>query len=622
MCGITGWFNHGARTAPNREEVIRMRDRMASRGPDGKGLWTAHDQSVVLGHRRLSFVDLSESGAQPMLDASGTSVIVYNGEIYNYQKLRHDLESRGQRFQSHSDTEVLLYLFKTRGESMLSDLRGMYAFAIWDDERQELFLARDPFGIKPLYYCDDGSSFRFASQVKALLESRAGNFGIDAAAQIQFFLWGYVPDPLTLYKGIRALPAGHSLRIGRDGQAVLKEFCNIPQILIEAERHTGHGLPLAERDAYLRAIIQDSVSNHLIADVPVGIFQSAGLDSSTITALASREHSDLRTVSLGFQEYRGTENDETPLAAKVAEACGTQHQTQWISKNDFLGDLDHLFYSMDQPSIDGVNTYFVSKVTAATGLKGALSGVGGDELLAGYPSYRDIPRIVGLMANVPSSLGRAFRQVSHASLRRFISPKYAGLMEYGGTYGGAYLLRRGLFMPWELPELMDADVVREGWKQLQPAISLDRRIEKIKGARSRVTALELTSYMRDQLLRDADWAGMAHSLEIRVPFVDIELFRKIAPLLMSPQPPVKADMARFMQKLLPDEVLNRRKTGFSTPIQQWLGPENGRSQERGLRGWAKVLANEFRMPGLKFPESNAVPAMTTPASPVAGTSLS
>jgi len=343
----------------------------------------------------------------------------------------------------------------------------------------------------------------------------------------------------------------------------------------------------------LRVALVESVKAHLVADVPVGVFLSSGLDSTTLAALASETASSrLRTVTLAFREYEGEENDEAPLAAKVAEKYGTSHLTSWLSRDDFQTHLSHLTAAMDQPSIDGVNTYFVSKVVAETGLKVALSGLGGDELFGSYPSFKDVPRMASLPIPPRSaaSWGRAFRLISAPLAKRFVSPKYAGLLEYGGSYGGAYLLRRGLFMPWELPGILGEDVAREGWRELQPLLRLEETVHGINSDHLKVSALEMSWYMRNQLLRDADWAGMAHSLEIRVPLVDVELLRAAAPLLISPTPLTKSDMARSPKKPLPDEVLQRGKTGFAVPVRDWLLQAGGESNaERGLRGWARTV---------------------------------
>jgi asparagine synthase (glutamine-hydrolysing) len=398
MCGIAGIFNYkNNNSVVEQEELLRCREAMVTRGPDGAGIWVSHSRRAGLANRRLSIIDLSDAGNQPIATEDGSIRVVFNGEIYNYRALRNGLEKKGYRFRSNSDTEVLCYLYVDRGLEMVHDLRGMYAFALWDERRRGLLLARDPFGIKPLYYADDGSAIRFASQVKALLKGGRIDLTPEPAGHVGFFLWGCVPEPYTLYKGIRALPAGSTLWIDEDGRHKLGSFCSVSDELTKAEQID----PKIEREEVrerLRAALVESVQHHLIADVPVGVFLSSGLDSTTLLALSSEaipEH--LRTITLGFNEYHGTESDEAPLAAKVAGLYGTSHQTRWVSREDFRSDLDRLLATMDQPSIDGVNTYFVSKVTAETGLKVALSGLGGDELFGSYPSFSDVPKIVRVL---------------------------------------------------------------------------------------------------------------------------------------------------------------------------------------------------------------------------------
>lgn len=591
MCGIAGVFRYARDGfSVDRDELQRMSDAMQTRGPDGAGLWISPDACVGLAHRRLAIIDLSDAGSQPMTDSRGDLHIVFNGEIYNYRQLRRDLEKNGHRFQSTGDTETLLALYRERGPDMLSALRGMYAFTIFDETSRSLFLARDPFGIKPLYYADDGRCFRWASQVKALQRASIDT-AADPAGHVGFFLWGSVPEPHTLFHGIRALPAGTSLRVDSSGCGAPRTFCSIPALLAQADQNRAiHGRQEAlER---IRDSLADSVAHHLVADVNVGVFLSAGLDSTTIAALAARQSGNrLRTVTLGFDEYRNTPNDETAQAAHVARALGTDHRTQWIRGAEFETDRERLLSAMDQPSIDGVNTYFVSKVTAATGLKVALSGLGGDELFGSYPSFHQIPRITRLLAPLryAPAIGRGFRWIAASLLRNHTSPKYAGLLEYGPTFGGAYLLRRGLFMPWELPQVLDPDMVRAGWQALQPLTRLEETIKGIRSSHLRVSALEMTWYMRNQLLRDADWASMSHSLEIRVPWVDIEMLKTVTPLLAHGGRIAKRDIARAVYGTMPQEILSRPKTGFSVPVRSWIVDSHQSNSVRGLRGWARAV---------------------------------
>lgn len=601
MCGIAGIFAYSPDAPPvDRDEISRICDKMKMRGPDGSGEWGSTDCRVTLGHRRLAIIDLTDAGAQPMGSSDGSLVITFNGEIYNYRELRSELELKGFIFRTNSDTEVLLHLYAERGADMVHSLRGMYAFAIWDERKKGIFLARDPFGIKPLYFSDDGRTLRVASQVKALLAGGNVDTSPEPAGHVGFFLWGHVPEPYTLYRGIRALPAGSSLWLAQSSgtSTTLRTsqiFCSIPDVLKAAEQQplSMHGPELRE---YLRETLMDSVRHHLVADVPVGMFLSSGLDSSTLTALASEIVSEqLHTVTLGFREYQGTENDEVPLAEQVARQYGTTHKTIWVEKQDFQGDLQRLLDAMDQPSIDGINSFFVSKAAVQAGLKVVLSGLGGDELFGSYPSFQQIPRLVNRVrpfATIPG-LGRGFRLVSAPLLANFTSPKYSGILEYGDSFSGAYLLRRGMFMPWELPRLLDAEMVKEGWRELQTMLRLEETVGGIANNHLKVSALEMCWYMRNQLLRDTDWASMAHSLETRVPFVDLRVMKRLAPLFAGTHQVSKREMAATPFTALPSEVTMRPKTGFSVPTNAWI-QESLPVNEPSLRGWAKLLhARQF-----------------------------
>jgi asparagine synthase (glutamine-hydrolysing) len=598
MCGITTIFAYH-KTAPpvDQEELLRIRERMYSRGPDGAGLWISENSRIGLAHRRLAIIDLSQTGAQPMSTPDGKLRIVFNGEIYNYRELRKDLEKAGYRFISTSDTEVLLHLYRRQGREMVHLLRGMYAFALWDEEKRGLLLARDPFGIKPLYYADDGRTIRVASQVKALLKGYEIDTNPEPAGHVGFYLWGHVPEPYTLYRGVRALPAGATLWVDTAGHKEIRQFFNLTEELAKT-CDTLLSITREEMLVRLHDALLDSVRCHLIADVPIGVFLSAGRDSSTIVALAREAGmDDLHTITLGFREFQGTPNDETKLAEMVAHHYGTLHQTCWVAKEDFLREYSRFLEAMDQPSTDGVNSYFISKAAKDVGLKVVLSGLGGDELYGGYPSFHQIPSMAKVFAPFRSipSFGKGFRYLSAPILKHFTSPKYAGILEYGNTHGGAYLLRRGMFMPWELPDLLGGEMVQQGWEELQTLLRLEQTTQGVNNDHLKVTALETTWYMRNQLLRDTDWASMAHSLEMRVPLVDIELFRAMVPLLNSSFAPNKRLMAEAPQLPLPSEVLVRSKTGFSVPMQEWFLRANYTSSEkRGLRGWALTLHKPYK----------------------------
>jgi len=588
MCGVAGAFAYRG-SGIDLDELTRVRDSMAARGPDGKGIWTSADGRVGLAHRRLAILDLSPSGAQPMADASGRFVISYNGEIFNHTELRAELEADGVAFHSRSDTEVVLALYAKLGDAMLGKLRGMYAFAIWDARDKSLFLARDPFGIKPLYVADDGRIFRFASSVKGLLQA-AVDKGEEPAGHVGFFLWGAVPEPWTFYKGIRALPAGHGLRVAEDGVGEPRALLRLSDVLMPSFAASA---TRSEALGALSEALRDSMCAHIVSDVPVAVFLSSGLDSTLAAAEVAALGVRPKTVTLAFREYAGKAEDETPLAEMVARELGADHSTVFVSREDFRAETGAFFGAMDQPTIDGVNTWFVARAAASRGLKVALSGLGGDELFASYPSFHGIPRLlhtVGGLARWPK-LGAGFRWVAAPLVSRIASPKYAGLLEYGGSVGSAYLLRRALFMPWELPDVLDPDMVREGWRKLESRARLDATAVGAPNIRMAISALEMSWYMRQTLLRDADWAGMAHSVEIRVPFVDLPLVKKAAAVFASYPDFSKREV--FAAAIsLPKAVLDKPKTGFSVPMREWMaGGEM--PPERGLRGWSRLVYRRY-----------------------------
>lgn len=600
MCGIAAIYAFSPAAQPVSEvELTAIRDRMERRGPDAALNWIDADRRVGLAHRRLAIIDLSEGGIQPMHDATGLS-IVFNGEIYNYRALRAELEAQGLTFQTASDTEVILRAYRQWGTAMLGRLRGMFALAIWDARASTMLIARDSFGIKPLYYADCGGTLRVASSVKALLAGGAISRQTDSAAEVGFYLTGSIPEPFTAYRDIRALPAGHWAIVTPDGMGTPNAFSSVADAYLAAESaESGSPQGLGDIQQLASAALRDSVAHHMIADVPVGAFLSAGVDSGAILGLVRDAGiENVHTLTLGYAEYAGRHDDEVPLAAMVARHYGYHHHVHVVDKAEFDADLPQILQEMDQPTIDGINTWFVSKATSALGLKAALSGLGGDELLGGYPSFRSIPQWVGRLGPMGSLLRHtgAFGQLARLpGLNRFPAlPKGLALAAYGHELRGAYLVRRGLYMPAQLPSLMDPERAREGMEQLNLLDLYGRSATPCPATWfGRVATLETANYMRNQLLRDTDWASMAHSLEVRVPLVDMPLLSAIAPLMVaSNRPDGKALLANAPRNPLPSAVANRTKTGFSIPFGRWAGISAGdepATPYAHLRAWAKRI---------------------------------
>ena len=580
MCGIAGIHAyHYAANAVDAAELCRIRDRMAPRGPDGAGLWHSEDRRVGLANRRLAIIDLSDRGLQPMVSADGRFAVTYNGEIYNYRELRARLEARGCVFRSDTDTEVLLHLYAWKGTAMLAELRGMFAFALWDGEGRRLLLARDPYGIKPLYFADDGWTFRFASQVKALAAGGGISRDPEPAGWAGFFLFGSVPEPFTIYREVRALPAGSSMWVDSLGPHTPERYCDVASLF------DSDAAPRSDLPAQLREALLDSVRHHLVADVPIGLFLSAGVDSGALLGLIRETGGDVRTITVAHEEFRDAPQCEAETAARVAARHNVPHTRRLVSEAEFQADLPRILDQMDQPSIDGINTWFASKAARELGLKVALSGLGGDELFGGYPSFTDIPRWVRRMA-LPSRIplfAEAFALAASAMRRLYpaLSPKAASFARYAGTYAGAYLLRRGVFMPDELNDVMEA--AADGLRRLDPLrLIAAAGAARVRTPMGKVAALEAGLYLRNQLLRDTDWAGMAHSIEVRVPLVDAELTRAVGADLMALTPGEgKRLLAASPHPQVAREIVEAPKRGFETPIAQWL------QHDASLQAWRR-----------------------------------
>ncbi len=605
MCGIAGAFAFASeRAAIDRAALKRVGDAMQRRGPDGEGLWFADAVPVGLAHRRLAIIDLSDRALQPMHSHDGRYTIVFNGEIYNFAALKRELEHAGLAFTTTSDTEVLLALFAREGTAMLPKLRGMFAFAIWDHTARALTLARDTFGIKPLYYRVDRGAIWFASQVRALLESTTER-APEPAAQAGYLLWGSVPEPWTMFRGVFALPPGHFLRVSEEGVGVATPFQTVNSLLRDAERERIDADAASALDEVVAAV-HDSVRAHHVADVPVGVFLSAGLDSAMLMSASAELRAEMpnadapHALTLGFDVYAGTASDESTLAREIARITKANHHLQTVSQSDFVTQRDSFFAAMDQPTIDGINTWFVSNVAKNNSVKVALSGLGGDEIFASYPSFREIPRVAQSLRffSNQGAIGTSIRKASAPLIKKWTSPKYASLFEYGGSFEGAYMLRRALHMPWEIAAILGDEVASDGLRRLDSLTQLQSAFAGIETPRLRVSALEMQWYMRNQLLRDADWAGMAQSIEIRVPFVDTVFVRRAASVFASYPQITKAQVAQAVASRLPSTVLNRPKTGFTVPVREWLGVSEPTkatpAAARGLRGWARATERAYQ----------------------------
>jgi asparagine synthase (glutamine-hydrolysing) len=567
---------------------------MHRRGPDAEGIW--QDLGVWLGHRRLAIQDLDVRSNQPLHSACGRYVIVFNGEIYNFHTLRAELLAKGIQFHTNSDTEVLLALFALEGEFMLPRLRGMFAFVVWDRTTRRAFAARDPYGIKPLYYAQTADGVLMASQVRALLATGLVSRAPCAKGQAGFWLLGSVPEPDTWYQAVKALPAGQCAWVEEGRMGAPQRWWDVSAAWHDASDKLPDAGEVRERT---RTAMRASVAAHLVADVPVGVFLSGGIDSGALAGLmVEAGATNLQGITLAYDEFAGTHDDEAPVALDLAAHYGIQHHVRRVSHEEFSVDLPHILAAMDQPSVDGINTWYASKAVAELGLKVVVSGVGGDELFQGYPSFNQLPRMVSIWAQasrIPGAMPIARAAMGFQAWRSGNS-RWRYLPDWARTMPGAWWLRRGLFSPADLPGLMGADLAAEGLQGFSPDAWVGQMTgELATNNRLTVGQIESTTYMRNQLLRDSDWASMDHSLELRTPLVDAWLLRDLQPMLGAfSQFPNKRLLAESPAKPLPGDLITRRKTGFGIPVQKWLAQMGHESAGAGpSNAWAREVVNSY-----------------------------
>lgn len=578
MCGLLAAFA----SSPLAEDATsRALACMAQRGPDAEGRWRddGAPTGVLLGHRRLAIVDLDPRSAQPMQSTCGRYAIVFNGEVYNYQPLRAALESKGVAFRTTSDTEVILELFKAEGESMLPKLHGMFAFIIWDKVARKAFAARDPYGIKPLYLGQTKDGVVLASQVKAILATGLVDRAPDVRGQVGFWMLGSVPEPHTWYRDIRAIPAGHCLWIEGNRASAPRCWHDIADAWRTAAREPAAEMPAETVQARVREALRESVARHLVADVPVGVFLSGGIDSGAMAAMMKEAGvRDLQGVTISYREFAGRHEDEAPVAAELARTYGIRHHIREVGRDEFMADLPRILESMDQPSIDGINTWYASKAVAEQGLKVVVSGVGGDELFLGYENFRELPRLVSRWSRLSRVPGARSVAGVFAGLqaRRSGNARWRHAAEWLRTMAGAWWMRRSSNAPETARRLVGgaADSVLAGF-------SPEAWVHEMSGELAddlvlSLAQIESTTYLRNQLLRDSDWASMDHSVELRTPLVDAHLLANLTPVLAQfHRFPGKTLLANAPEKPLPDSIVHRRKTGFGIPAVRWANEAAG-----------------------------------------------
>lgn len=572
MCGFCGILSFG--NAPVRTDqglIDRMTDSMAHRGPNDRGTWI--EDNIALGHRRLSVIDLSDAGRQPMENEDGSVVLVFNGEIYNFRELRakHNLDAKGHVFRSRTDSEVLIHLYEELGADMVAELNGMFGFAIWDKKKKQVLLARDPFGVKPLFYMRDQNAFRFASEIKGIITDPSVRRSVSLQALHDFLTLGYIPGDQTAFQGIQEIPPGHMMTVATDGQAELRRFWDLDY---SADRS------LSETDAIDRSLelMEQALERQLVADVPVGVFLSGGLDSSTLLALMSRQSNEqVRSYSIGFQDQSF---NELPFARRVSDHFQSDHHEVIVTPDMVRSMLPRYLSYIDEPYADGsaIPTYFISE-KAKDDVVVVLSGEGGDEIFAGYEThsayniYKKARRVPGFIRNDIMARLAAFLPVSDKKLsfefklKRFLAG--LDLEPHEAHMWWRTVLTEA--QKWELY----SDKVRSDF---QPELSVrhfEHAFSRKEDAEtlSRLLYIDSTVFLPDDLMIKNDRMTMAHSLEARVPFTDPDLtaFLATVPASMKMKNGRKKHLMRgAMNDILPTEILNKKKVGLEMPYSRWL----------------------------------------------------
>lgn len=578
MCGIFGIIARNARLP--REVLERATQSLAHRGPDDSGTVILQDSTgeaieVGLGNRRLAIIDLSPLGHQPMNDAATGNWIVYNGEIYNFREVRAKLERAGIEFGSASDTEVILKAYAHWGEKCLAQFRGMFAFAIWDVRRHSLFVARDPMGLKPLYYYISDRHFMFSSEVRTLLGTGLVPRVVDPSGLINYLTFGSLYDPNTLVDGVSSLPPGCYLTWG-EGQLKQIQYWDLAHPASEGCANAcDSGNTCATLEAQLPEKLDESIRLQLVSDVPVGVFLSGGIDSSSLVGILSRNGVRPSTFSIAFRE---ADYSEAKYSRAIAQKFRTDHHEITVSQADFFAAIAPAIHAMDMPTIDGINTYFVAQKTRAAGVKVALSGLGGDEMFGGYSSFSTVPRMEQF-ANMSRRIPEAIRRPV-VSMLAAVAPssdrnrKLSALGRNGAGIIHPYFVSRMLFTPEQLRELLpevkpDSNAFQRAEEPLNESHGRAMRLDPV----NRVSYLEARCYMLNTLLRDSDFMSMAHGLEVRVPFIDHQLARALFAVpgsrkLDAHMP--KPLLVRALGGQLPDEIVHRPKRGFTLPFEHWL----------------------------------------------------
>lgn len=589
MCRIAGIISSKLDSAETYKQVKSMCTVLRHGGPDDEGIFINDDNSVCLGHRRLSILDLSSAGHQPMNGRDETLWISFNGEVYNFKSIRRELKAEGYTFHTETDTEVILKAYEAWGTESFRKLKGMFSFALYDKKNNSVYLVRDASGIKPLYYSTNNNRLIFASEVKAFTTSDL-NFQKDENWKIYLLAFGHIPEPFTTKRGVKSLAKGHYLCWDiANATYIIKNF--------KSFNYSEEITDINEAIQLVKEGLKNSVVNHLISDAPIGVFLSGGIDSSILTLIADQHQgSKLNSLSINLEETDYTEKKYQEMVTKNIQGS---HNEYFINYKEFIKNFETIIASMDQPSTDGINSWFVSKYAKENGLKAVLSGLGGDELFGGYPSFQRMSTL-SLVKKIPSALIRSVGYHPNPRYKRLYYLSYENPV-------GEYLFLRGFYTPPVIASILDADL-----KEIDELINnfpINTQVNSLDGG-NRASWFETNLYMQNQLLKDTDYMSMSHGIEVRVPFLDQDLVSnvlKIHPAIKFSSKLHKILLIEAFKEVLPEPVWNRKKMGFSFPFQEWMARfERISNPEKYKNKTAKKLMSDFHQGNLHWSSAFAL----------------
>lgn len=594
MCGFVASFGFNFKEK-NFKKALK---HLSRRGPDSEGKWS--EDKVFLGSRRLAVIDLKKRANQPMHSLCSRYVLVFNGVIYNFLELRDYLLAKGIKLRTYSDTEVILELFALEAEKMLPKLKGMFAFVIWDRVKKKAFAARDPYGIKPLYIGTCKYGLILASQVKTLISTNLISKEYDIDSRSIFWILGFVTEPDTWFKNIKSLKAGNYIWIEKGAIISDTKWYDINQYW---DNFVLSNKKSSKEKIYkqVKRSVVESVKRHLVSDVPVGLFLSSGVDSAVLAGLmVENGHKSITGITVFFNDFENEENNEVAGAKIIAKHFGIKHYVYKVNKNDFINDLPDILLAMDQPSIDGINTWYASKAASKLGLKVVFSGVGCDEIFFGYPLFKQIPiliKLISVISKIPGlvKLINVFLiLVSHINS----NTRWRYTLIWGKTVIGAWLLKRSILTHRDLIFLKNNYKISEDLinSLFNKKIFSNISQKPYKSIRLKLSQIESTIYLRNQLLRDSDWASMYHGVELRTPFVDVTLLNNLKdalfyfPFFNSKDPLISC----LTKKELPKSIIIKKKISFQTPVKQWIRDLNKkRLKTLGWSEWMKTVSNIY-----------------------------